>query len=70
MDDMDSQSQSHGCAIDSKLDFPPSVTTPGQNTQCVTMLKIRAAAGDRVQLLQVTALLQQVFVLTFFGFIP
>ena len=35
------------------LDFPPSVTVHGQNTQCVTMVKIRGAAGDRVQLLQV-----------------
>jgi len=53
MDDPDSLSQPMNNPIPPALDFPPSVTVHGQNTQCVTMLKIRGAAGDRVQLLQV-----------------
>ncbi len=53
MDDPESLSQPINNPIPPALDFPPSVTVHGQNTQCVTMLKIRGAAGDRVQLLQV-----------------
>jgi hypothetical protein len=52
MDDPSQLSQSNGTAIPPQLDFPPGITAIGQNTQCVTMPKIYAAAGDRVQLLQ------------------
>jgi hypothetical protein len=54
MEDTESPFQS-GTMIPPELDYPPSVTTAGLNTQCVTMLKMRLAAGDRVQLPQVLA---------------